>query len=109
MSLEEVLLRAILAREKQIKTVRVSSAQARGIAKEYAYWGAVRYNIVLGRKNMIINRPLEKASSHRRSKSLAYVDALHIAYNEKRIILQTIGKLEDKDIGHVIGEWQKLQ
>lgn len=77
-----------------IPTVRVSSAQARGAAKQYAYWGAVRYEIrETADGRAVSNIPLERASSDRRSERLAGQDADGIAGREGRIVWQRIGRL----------------
>lgn len=56
--------------------VRVSSAQARGAAKKYSYWGAVRYELrLVGRDDHPSLIPQERASSDRRSIDLAIRDA----------------------------------
>lgn len=77
-----------------IPTVRVSSAQA---ACDYAYWGAVRYEIRLTRAGLPSNRPLERARSDRRSKAGARRDAARLADREGRRPCQRIGLLPEKD------------
>src|SRR5690349_12917656 len=78
-----------------IPTVRVSSAQARGAAKGYAYYGAARYEIRLTKRDGYpANIAQERASSDRRSLRLAKDDADKIAEREGRICAQTIGQLD---------------
>jgi hypothetical protein len=76
-----------------LRTARVSSAQAKGAAKRYAYWGAVRYQVRLARKTgELINMPLERASSDRRSERLAALDVDALCEREGRAQLGRIGK-----------------
>ncbi len=75
-----------------IRAARVSSAQARGAAKRYSYWGAVRYQIRLtphGPSSIAT----ERASSDRRSKRLADRDCDELEDRENRIRVYTIGRL----------------
>lgn len=84
----------ILRDHLPIRTVRVSSAQAQGRAKQYAYWGAVRYQIrVTSDGKGVSNMPLERASSDRRSHALAHRDADKIAAFEGRLYCHHIGRL----------------
>lgn len=78
-----------------IPTVRVSSAQAKGAAKHYAYWGAVRYEIGVNRAGLPTNRALERASSDRRSRRLAESDAAAIAKEEGRLGCDRIGVIPE--------------
>jgi len=81
----------IIRERGPIPTVRVSSAQARGRAKQYSYWGATRYELRLTRDGRVSNHPLERATSDRRSYRLAYLDALYIAGREGRLLVDPIG------------------
>lgn len=83
----------IVAALGSIPTVRVSSAQARGRAGQYPYWGAVRYEVRIGRDGRPINVPLERASSDRRSKRLAKRDALSTG----RMMVGRIGHLTEQE------------
>lgn len=77
-----------------IRTVRVSSAQAQGAAKQYSYWGATRYQIrATADGKAAANIARERASSDRRSERLASQDAEDIAAAEKRIVVQRIGRI----------------
>lgn len=78
-----------------IKSARVSSAQAKGAAKKYAYWGAVRYQIRLTKAGHLSNVARERASSDRRSENLAHKDCWELAEKENRIILQNIGPVNE--------------
>lgn len=96
------ILAEIIRAHGPIPTVRVSSAQARGRAKDYPYWGAVRYEIGLTRDGRVSNRPMGRASSDRRSWDLAHWDALDMGAAEGRIVVQTIGTLSDAEAERVI-------
>lgn len=85
-----------------IATARVSSAQARGAAKQYSYWGAVRYEVRLGADGAPTNRPLERASSDRRSERLAERDCDELCESEGRIQLQRIGRVRDADVARLM-------
>jgi hypothetical protein len=88
------MLAEIVRQYGPIPTVRVSSAQAMGAAKHYAYWGAVRYEIRLdSRLGQPTNCPLGRASSDRRSVALARLDAQVLARREGRILWQGIGRI----------------
>lgn len=78
-----------------IKSARVSSAQARGAAKRYAYWGAVRYMIRLTPDGRVVNTACERASSDRRSERLADRDLEALCDREGRIEIHTIGALSE--------------
>jgi len=95
-------LSAILAERGSIPTVRVSSAQARGRAKLYSYWGAVRYRLRLARDGAPIHVACERASSDRRSLRLAHSDASALAASEGRIECQTLGHLSEQDAADVL-------
>ena len=77
-------LKSLIQSEGPIGCVRVSSAQARGAAKKYAYWGAARYEIRVNSRGGLSYYPLERASSDRRSERLAERDADEIAAKETR-------------------------
>lgn len=61
-----------------VQLVRVSSAQARGRAKSYSYFGCARYEVAIGARGTLTCRPLSRASSERRSYDLAVRDAERI-------------------------------
>lgn len=92
MTAQEVLI-SVIEKFGPIKTARVSSAQAKGAAKTYSYYGAVRYQVYLNRRGVLSNRALERASSDRRSYRLAEQDCEALG----RIRLQTIGELSEQD------------
>lgn len=87
-----------------IPTIRVSSAQASGAAKQFPYWGAVRYAIRLTRAGWPANLPLERAGSDRRSCRLAEQDAAAIAAREGRIRLDRIGRLSEDEAERILGD-----
>lgn len=91
-----------------IPTVRVSSAQARGRAKLYSYWGATRYEIRLTRDGQPSNVALERASSDRRSLRLAQRDASEIARRERRVECQEIGRLSEAAAARVLRDLSAL-
>lgn len=98
-----------LRAHEPIPTIRVSSAQARGNAKNYPYWGAVRYEIRLTRDGRHpTNVALERASSDRRSYRLAERDADTLAADENRILVQTIGKLDETTAERVLAAIRKI-
>lgn len=83
---------SLLRNKLPIQCVRVSSAKARGLAKKYRYWGAVRYEIRLTRSG-ISAVPCGRANSDRRSYRLAQQDAEDIAGQENRIVIPWLGPL----------------
>lgn len=91
-----------------IQTVRVSSAQARGAAKRYSYWGVARYEIRLSRDGQPINVALERASSDRRSLRLAEQDAARLARRERRVVCQEIGRLSEDAAVRVLRDLSAL-
>jgi hypothetical protein len=82
-----------------VPAVRVSSAQARGRAKRWLYWGAVRYEVRWSPKR---GRPtaqaVERASSDRRSRRLAEQDAETLAERTGAIEIYSIGELSYGDL-----------
>lgn len=86
-----------------IKSCRVSSAKARGEAKKYAYWGAVRYQMRLTHDGLVTNVAMEAASSDRRSLRLAKRDAEELCARENRVMCQRIGHLTEEDAAEVLG------
>jgi len=81
-----------------IKTVRVSSARARGRAKKYCYWGAALYEIRVLKNGRPGNVSTRRASSDRRRYELAESDADATG----RLRLQTIGELSEIDCAQVL-------
>lgn len=98
------ILADIIRQHGPIPTIRVSSAQARGLAKLYRYWGATRYEIRLTRAGKPANIALQRASSDRRSLRLAEQDAEEIADREGRIECNTIGTLPETMAATIIAE-----
>jgi hypothetical protein len=96
-------LSAIVAAVGPIPTVRVSSAQARGGAKGYAYWGAARGEIRARKRDGVLTVvSVEQASSDRRSERLAERDADAIAEREGRHYVQRLGVLSESDAALVL-------
>ena len=86
-----------------IPTVRVSSAQARGRAKRYSYWGVVRYEITLANDGTPKHVPLERASSERRSRRLAELDAERFAASKGSIVVWfAAGKLSESQCAFIL-------
>jgi len=86
-----------------IPTVRVSSAQAKGRAKRYCYWGIVRYEIALAKDGTPKHVALERAASERRSRRLAELDAERLAKEEGSIVVWfASGKLSDVQCEYVL-------
>lgn len=78
-------LREIVDTHGPIATVRVSSAQAHGRAKQYAYWGAVRYQIRLTAAGVLTHTACGRASSDRRTYFGAAKDAVALAERTGRL------------------------
>jgi mRNA-degrading endonuclease toxin of MazEF toxin-antitoxin module len=97
------ILSSIVATQGPIATVRVSSAQARGAAKRYAYWGAARGEIRARKADGALTcLSIERASSDRRAKHLAADDADRIAELEDRIHYGKIGQLDENNAVQVL-------
>lgn len=78
----------------EIKAFRVSSAQARGKAKMYAYWGVAEYSIVWSDKHAFpVSRALSRAPSSRRVRHLAESDADELAESSGGVVISSIGVL----------------
>lgn len=105
------ILAAYIRNHGPIGTVRVSSAQAKGRASQYSYWGAVRYELRVTQTGKIANMPCERASSDRRTYAGAKRDAEAIAESEGRIELDHIGTLADNSLRGLFGaaEWAKIE
>lgn len=104
-SLEQ--LSAIVRERGPLRSCRVSSAQARGKAKQYSYWGAVRYRIRFSADGRLVNTALERATSDRRSQRLAHNDLLELADAENRVICGKIGALGEADAEFVLQQLGK--
>lgn len=85
-----------------IPMVRVSSAQARGAAKKYSYWGAVRYELRLGRGGIPTVVATERAFSDRRSRRLAERDADELAARTSAIRWDGIGAISAHEANAVL-------
>ncbi len=87
-----------------LRAVRVSSAQAKGAAKQYAYWGAVRYAVRLSADGQrLVVAALERASSDRRTEAGAERDAEALADSEDRIETSWIGGVTANQIVVALG------
>lgn len=96
------VLASLIEAHGSIGAVRCSSAQARGRAKDYAYWGAARYEVRLGVDGYPTCVAQERASSDRRSQGLAEQDADEIATAEGRYRTQTIGKIGEDEAAKIL-------
>jgi hypothetical protein len=103
MSLTSLLVHHIRTRGP-IKTARVSSAQAKGNAKRYSYWGAARYQVRLTADGQPTNAACERASSDRRSERLAERDCEELCDREGRIRVQHIGRLSEDQCRELLAE-----
>lgn len=86
-----------------IETARVSSAQC-GSSCPWAYWGAVRYEIRLGRDGSPTNVARERAGRDRRSVAGAERDCDAMCEREGRLPLQRIGRLTEYD-AQIVLRW----
>ncbi len=86
-----------------LRSARVSSAQAKGAAKKYAYWGAVRYSVRLTRSGALSHTARERASSDRRSERLAGLDCDALEKSEDRICLGQVGPVAPIRVIHALG------
>jgi hypothetical protein len=81
---------------------RVSSAQARGVAGRYPYYGAVRYEITLGPDELPRALATYRATSDRRSLRLAELDADRLAQKNGALRLQVPAGRIDEQTAKVI-------
>lgn len=75
-----------------LPVIRVSSAQARGRAKQYAYWGLAEYHVITGYRGLRMCC-VSRASSDRRSYTLCEQDAEQTGLPR----IQALGYLTDAD------------
>ncbi len=94
----------ILRERGPIQTVRVSSAQAKGRAKQYTYWGVVPYELTLTKHGRPHHRALGRASSERRSLRLAFQDGQRLARQTGRVFVGRLhsGRLSNMDCSNAI-------
>lgn len=102
-------LAAVVRQFGVVGSARVSSAQARGNAKKYSYWGAVRYEIRLSKDGRVINMATERASSDRRSEAKADEDLEELMEREDRVRCQIIGGLTEDVAGDVIRQLRRSE
>lgn len=86
-----------------VRAARVSSAQAKGRAKGYAYWGAVRYAVKITRDGRLSAVALECAASARRSQRLAEQDCTKLANATDRIDGINIGTVDPRWLARAAG------
>ena len=85
-----------------IRTVRVSCAQAKGRAKKYSYWGAVRYQVRFAADGHLTCAAQERASSARRSIAGAERDAERLAERDGRVESQALGRVTESRAYHIL-------
>lgn len=78
-----------------IHVARTSSAQARGKAKNYPYWGTAHYKIRESSKGGLTCAVVSGASSSRRSYRLAQQDSEALALELGGICWNGIGEIND--------------
>ena len=98
------ILTAYLLEHGDIRAVRVSSAQARGAAKDYSYWGAVRYRVRLRKDGVPTAQATESASSDRRSTAGAERDADELAVREDRVRVYGIGEVSQSEARQILAQ-----
>jgi hypothetical protein len=92
-------LKTLIATRGPISCVRVSSARARGIARRYPYWGAVRYVVRLRADGTPTYAAVGRAASDRRSERLAERDAEALAAKLGAVCFQAPpGVLSDDNV-----------
>lgn len=101
-------LAAIIRQYGPVPAARLSTAQARGRAKRYQYWGVARYEIALARSGEVISRALERASSDRRSYRLAEHDWNEVCERENRWPTSTIGRLSEDEAAEILANMHRV-
>jgi hypothetical protein len=90
---------AHLRRGGTIPAARCSSAQARGKAARYSYWGATSYVIRWSEDSMRAVAVAEsRATSARRSHRLAIEDTCALAKERGGIVIESTGALSQADL-----------
>lgn len=100
------ILAAVIRASGPIPAARISSAQARGRAKQYSYWGVVPYEIRLNRAGQPTACPRGRASSDRRSYERAVRDLENFCERTGRVPVRGLGALtagEAKDVLQRLG------
>lgn len=104
-----LLIKQYIHKYGPILAYRVSSAQARGRAKKFAYWGAAQYEIRVAKNGNIKAVVVYGASSDRRSFRLAQKDAEELADIRGAIVITDIGILRGGDLYEAsMYAWRKL-
>lgn len=86
-----------------IPVIKVSSAKAKGRAKQYSYWGIAEYEICNRKKDGIpIAKAVCAAPSQFRSKIKAYRIAEEKSKETKKLLINYSGELCREDIIEVI-------
>jgi hypothetical protein len=85
--------------------VRVSSAKARGKAKNYPYWGTAIYSIRVDREGHLTCAVESGASSDRRSLRLAEEDAEDLANSKGFFRCDYIGRIKEPMACQIIENW----
>ena len=85
-----------------LPAARVSSAHARGRARDYAYWGAVRYTVHESVDGRVVVTADECASSDRRSQRLAEADCDDLCDREGRVRVYGIGEVSNYTAARIL-------
>lgn len=83
--------------------VRVSSAQAKGAAKKYPYWGVVLYEVRIARRGHLTSVALERADSKYRSTKKAERLCSERAEERDAIHGVNIGKIDPAWLARAVG------
>lgn len=96
---------ARLGQGKSVPVIRVSSAKARGRAKNYSYWGVARYELRLGACGQPVLKCTSAASPDRRAHRLAQKDAEAYKLPE---IWETRGIVSWTRAAEIINEYNRM-
>lgn len=96
---QEARISEWLAEHGEIPAVWCPSAQSRGAARKYPYWGAVHYRIVAASEHEYPTAIARgRTSSDRRSYQLRQRDAKALAKEIEGIVIDSIGRLSPEDM-----------
>jgi len=102
------ILADVIEQSGPIPAARVSSAQARGAAKKYAYWGVVPYIIRRRQSDGVPTAVAQgRASSDRRSLRLAEEDLAEYCDETGRVEIRGIGELTEAAAEAVLRELRR--
>ncbi len=92
------LIDYLRAHPNGVPTCRVSSAQAKGAAKLYSYWGVALYRVRLSADGQPVHVCTRRAGSDRRTRDGAMQDATATG----RLVLCSLGRLTDAECELVV-------